>query len=95
MKIEPSPLTSPPTDDEIAAARTVVRLNRHLAHALAKVDLTEAQYRVLALLAEGDEGASGIAGQIPFRRPTMVSKHSSVGDVSWFNGILTASSFSF
>ena len=59
------PLTTPPTDDEIAAARTLVRLNRHLAHALAKVDLTEAQYRVLALLAE-DPGPPPWLGPPPW-----------------------------
>ena len=73
MKLEPLPLTTPPTDDEIAAARTLVRLNRHLAHALAKVDLTEAQYRVLALLAEGDDGASGIAGQMALTKPSITA----------------------
>ena len=57
MKIEPSPLTSPPTDDEIAAARTVVRLNRHLAHALAKVDLTEEKAEEKAVEAEKGFGA--------------------------------------
>ncbi|MEM7285137.1 MAG: MarR family transcriptional regulator [Actinomycetota bacterium] len=73
MKIEPPPLTSPPTDDEIAAARTVVRLNRHLAHALAKVELTEAQYRVLAMLEEGDAVASGIAGQMALTKPSITA----------------------
>ena len=73
MKLEPLPLASPPTDDEIAAARTVVRLNRHLAHALATVDLTEAQYRALALLAEGDAVASGIAGQMALTKPSITA----------------------
>lgn len=73
MKLEPLPLTSPPTDDEIAAARTVVRLNRHLAHALAKVDLSEAQYRALAMLAEGDAVASGIAGQMALTKPSITA----------------------
>lgn len=73
MRIEPLPLTTPPSDDEIAAARTVVRLNRHVAHALAQVDLSEAQYRVLAMLGEGDAVASGIAGQMALTRPSITA----------------------
>ncbi len=75
--IEPTLDTSspndPPTGTEIAAARTVVRLSRHLAHALGHVDLTEAQYRVLAMLAEGEAGASGIAGQMALTKPSITA----------------------
>jgi DNA-binding MarR family transcriptional regulator len=55
------------------AARSILRLSRHLTHALDAVGLSPAQYRVLAMLAEGDGMASRIAGQMAVTKPSITA----------------------
>lgn len=51
--------------------RVVARLARQLELALATVDLTLPQYRVLLLLGEGKEAASGLAEKLAVSRPSV------------------------
>ncbi|HEY5431647.1 MAG TPA: MarR family transcriptional regulator [Solirubrobacteraceae bacterium] len=51
--------------------RTIARLARQLELALATVDLTLPQYRVLILLAEGNEAASALAEKLAVSRPSI------------------------
>jgi DNA-binding MarR family transcriptional regulator len=56
-------------DDLTRAARTIALLGRILERAAG--DLTLAQYRVLSLVAEGDERASLLAGRLAVTKPSM------------------------
>lgn len=56
-------------DDLTRAARTIALLGRVLERAAG--DLTLAQYRVLSLVAEGDERASLLAGRLAVTKPSM------------------------
>jgi long-chain acyl-CoA synthetase len=51
--------------------RVIARLARQLELALATVDLTLPQYRVLILLAEGNEAASALAEKLAVSRPSV------------------------
>ncbi|MBO0822681.1 MAG: MarR family transcriptional regulator [Actinobacteria bacterium] len=50
--------------------RTVARLGRHVEIALARVDLTIAQYRALTQLSEGAEASSSLAAKLAVSRPS-------------------------
>lgn len=50
-----------------------MRLSRHISRALAEVELTPAQYRVLAFLVEGDALASKMAGDMEVTRPSVTA----------------------
>ncbi len=58
-------------DDLRSAARTLALVARVLERAAG--DLTLAQYRVLALVAAGDERASGLARSLAVGRPTVTA----------------------
>lgn len=58
-------------DELRAAARTLALLARLLERATG--DLTLAQYRILALVASGDERASLIAGRLALGKPTITA----------------------
>lgn len=78
MSSKPSPPTSldaadAAPDTSAVAARSILRLSRHLTHALDDVGLSPAQYRVLAMLAEGDGMASRIAGQMAVTKPSITA----------------------
>ncbi len=49
----------------------IVRLARHVDVALASVDLTAPQYRVLVHLCEGNEAASALADKLAVSRPSV------------------------
>jgi long-chain acyl-CoA synthetase len=53
-----------------ATGRTVARLGRQVEIALAKVDLTNAQYRALVQLGEGAEASSSLAAKLAVSRPS-------------------------
>jgi long-chain acyl-CoA synthetase len=51
--------------------RTIARLARHVECAVATVDLTLSQYRVLGILGEGREAASALADKLAVSRPSV------------------------
>lgn len=51
--------------------RTIARLARHVERAVATVDLTLSQYRVLGILGEGREAASALAEKLAVSRPSV------------------------
>jgi long-chain acyl-CoA synthetase len=51
--------------------RTIARLARHVERAVATVDLTLSQYRVLGILGEGREAASALADKLAVSRPSV------------------------
>jgi long-chain acyl-CoA synthetase len=53
------------------AGRVIARLARHVEVALAMLDLTLPQYRVLIHLCEGREAASGLADKLAVSRPSV------------------------
>jgi DNA-binding MarR family transcriptional regulator len=53
--------------------RAVARLARHLEKALAPLDLSLPQYRVLALLAEGTAGSSTLANRLSVSPPSVTA----------------------
>ena len=53
--------------------RTVARLGRQVEVALARVDLTIAQYRVLTQLTEGAEASSSLAAKLAVSRPSITA----------------------
>jgi long-chain acyl-CoA synthetase len=53
--------------------RIAARLSKMVEVALAQVDLTLPQYRVLAILAEGNEAASGLAERLAVRPPSITA----------------------
>jgi DNA-binding MarR family transcriptional regulator len=57
--------------DLVPAARTLTRYARVLEHALE--ELTMPQYRLLALLARGDERASQLAGHLALTKPSVTA----------------------
>jgi long-chain acyl-CoA synthetase len=57
----------------VATGRTVARLGRQVEIALAKVDLTTAQYRALVQLAEGAEASSSLAAKLAVSRPSVTA----------------------
>ena len=61
---------SPPVQPRVATGRTVARLGRQVEIALARVDLTTAQYRVLVQLGEGAEASSSLAAKLAVSRPS-------------------------
>lgn len=67
------PPVSPTGEAVVAAARAVVRLSRRLEVALAEVDLTLSQYRVLVFLANGESRPSRIAPNVNVTRPTVTA----------------------
>lgn len=54
----------------VATGRTVARLGRQVEIALARVDLTTSQYRVLVQLTEGAEASSSLAAKLAVSRPS-------------------------
>lgn len=57
-----------------AAGRTIARLARHVERALAEVELSLAQYRVLAFLSEVDSAlASALASRLDVTRPSITT----------------------
>jgi long-chain acyl-CoA synthetase len=53
-----------------ATGRTVARLSRQVEIALAKIDLTTAQYRALVQLGDGAEASSSLAAKLAVSRPS-------------------------
>jgi long-chain acyl-CoA synthetase len=51
--------------------RTIARLARQVERAVATVDLTLSQYRVLGILGEGREAASALADKLAVSRPSV------------------------
>lgn len=51
--------------------RTIARLARQVERAVATVDLTLSQYRVLGILGEGREAASALAEKLAVSRPSV------------------------
>jgi|SRR5579875_253488 len=68
-------LTAPPWPRSRpgAAGRTVAWLAKVVERALAEVDLSLPQYRVLGVLAEGTEVASVLAERLAVRRPSVTA----------------------
>jgi long-chain acyl-CoA synthetase len=62
-----------PPDLRIATGRTVARLSRQVEIALAKVDLTTAQYRALVQLGDGAEASSSLAAKLAVSRPSVTA----------------------
>ena len=60
-------------DEEVTAARAAARLARQVEQVLAEVDLSVAQYRVLAVLAEESVAAGLVARRLAVRPPTLTS----------------------
>jgi DNA-binding MarR family transcriptional regulator len=58
-------------DRSTEAVRAIVRVARMLEHAA--TDLTLPQYRLLAMVASGDQRASKLAGQLALSRPTVTA----------------------
>ncbi len=54
-------------------ARTVARLARQVEVALATVELTQPQYRILALLSEGSAAATALARRLAVSRPSVTA----------------------
>jgi long-chain acyl-CoA synthetase len=59
--------------DLVLCGRIAARLARHVEVALAAVDLTPSQYRVLLRLSEGPSGASGLASGLAVSRPSLTA----------------------
>lgn len=55
------------------SGRTVARLARQVEVALVGVDITPAQYRILALLSEGSAAATALAGRLAVSRPAVTA----------------------
>lgn len=55
------------------AARAVARLARHVEQALAPLDLSLPQYRVLALLRYGSSASSALAGRLAVSPPSLTA----------------------
>ena len=51
--------------------RTIAHLARHVERAVATVDLTLSQYRLLGILGEGHEAASALAEKLAVSRPSV------------------------
>lgn len=68
MSIEPTA-----TRPGLGLARVTAWLSRHAEVALAEIDLSLAQYRVLALLAEGRSLPSSMADSLGLRRPSITA----------------------
>src|SRR4029079_8814439 len=66
----PCPMTDP---DLARAARALALSARALERATGECDLTLAQYRVLALVAAGDERSSLLAERLAVARPTITA----------------------
>jgi long-chain acyl-CoA synthetase len=60
-----------PSEAPDQPGRVIARLARHIEVALATVDLTLPQYRVLIHLAEGKHAASGLADKLAVSRPSV------------------------
>lgn len=70
----PSPSGPPATAGLwVATGRTVARLGRQVEIALARIDLTTAQYRALVQLGEGAEASSSLAAKLAVSRPTVTA----------------------
>jgi long-chain acyl-CoA synthetase len=71
----PSSTTSPPTSDDPfpGIGRVAAWLSKIVELALAKVDLSMPQYRVLAILAGGSSAASGLAKSLDVRPPSVTA----------------------
>ena len=57
----------------LTLGRTAARLSRALDVALAAVDLSQSQYRVLMFLADGDVAASTLAEKLAITRPSVTT----------------------
>jgi DNA-binding MarR family transcriptional regulator len=55
----------------VSTVRTLARLARILEHS--SIDLSMPQYRLLAMVAEGDERASALAGRLTLSKPTITA----------------------
>ena len=55
----------------MSTVRTLARLARILEHS--SIDLSMPQYRLLAMVAEGDERASALAGRLTLSKPTITA----------------------
>jgi DNA-binding MarR family transcriptional regulator len=58
---------------DASVGRTVARLGRQVEVALAKVDLTTAQYRALVQLSEGAEASSSLASKLAVTPPSVTT----------------------
>ena len=55
------------------AARALARLARHVEHALASLDLSLPQYRVLSFLGDGSTASSALAGRLAVSPPSVTA----------------------
>jgi long-chain acyl-CoA synthetase len=55
---------------QVSIGRTVARLGRQVEIALARIDLTTAQYRTLTQLGDGAEASSSLAAKLAISRPS-------------------------
>jgi long-chain acyl-CoA synthetase len=62
-----------PLDPQVRASRAAARLARHLEVALAEVDLSMSQYRILGLLTRGTAAASVLADKLSVSRPSVTA----------------------
>jgi len=66
--VDPEPLQTPVRSHP---GRTIARLARQVELAVAGVDLTLSQYRVLGILGDGREAASALAEKLAVSRPSV------------------------
>jgi long-chain acyl-CoA synthetase len=66
-------VSSPPAGFQVGVGRTVARLGRQVEIALAKIDLTTAQYRTLTQLDDGEEASSSLAAKLAVSRPSVTA----------------------
>ena len=68
MSLKPSPSRT-----ALEAAQAATRLARQVAVALADLDLSPSQYRLLLFLSEGNAAASAVAGRLAVSRPSVTA----------------------
>jgi long-chain acyl-CoA synthetase len=66
---EPLPRTAPPEPARAEPARTLARLSRVLERSCG--ELTLPQYRLLAMISEGSERATALAGRLALAKPSV------------------------
>ena len=66
-------LKQSPSLTALEAAQAATRLARQVALALADLDLSPSQYRLLLFLSEGNAAASAVAGRLAVSRPSVTA----------------------
>jgi long-chain acyl-CoA synthetase len=77
VSLAPPPVTVVPTDRDVPGTgsygRVTAWLSKRVEVALAQMDLTLPQYRVLGILAEGSAASSGLADRLAVRPPSITA----------------------